>query len=234
MLRAIPKDDVARIQSAQVIVSLSNAMKELVENAIDASSTKITIRFTNHGLDTLEVIDNGAGINEHDFETLAAKSATSKLSQFQDLDKLLTLGFRGEALSSLCDLSDLSVVTCTKATYPLGFSLAYEHDGLLKSKTTVSAAIGTTVRVNNLFYTLPVRRKGFEKNAKKDFLNATKLLQAYAAVHPEVRMEATNLTGKTRIHVLGKNGTTGSNDLRQNLGDVRTFITLDLGRGLTV
>lgn len=220
MLHAIPRLDVDRIQSAQVIVSLSNATKELVENSIDADSSKITIKFTNYGLDTLEVIDNGVGIDEKDFDTLVAKHATSKLSEFADLETLTTLGFRGEALSSLCALSNLYVTTCTQKTYPLGFQLEFNHDGTLNAKTAVSAAVGTTMRVENLFSTLPVRRKDFEKNARKDFIHTTRLLQAHAAVQTGIRMEAINSSGKSRTHVLGKNGTTGSKDLKRNLVEV--------------
>lgn len=222
MLTAIPKTDVNRIQSAQVIVSLSSAVKELVENAIDAKATKITIKFFNHGLDSLEVVDNGTGINEADFDALVVKHATSKLSDFKDLERLETLGFRGEALSSLCALSNVSVTTCTKSSYPLGYNLVYDHDGELQSKTTLSAAIGTTVSVENLFKTIPVRRKDFEKNFKRDFVNTTRLLQAYAALQTTIRMEAIRFSGKNRTHVLGRNGTTGFNDLRRNLGDVKT------------
>lgn len=220
MLHAIAKHDVNRIQSAQVITSLSDATKELLENSIDSGAKKITIRFFNNGLSSLEIVDDGSGVAEHNFEALVARNATSKLDKFSDLDELRTLGFRGEALSSICSLSNLSITTCTESTYPMGFTLEYDHEGTLTSKKTTSAQIGTTVRVENLFSTLPVRRKDFEKNAKRDFIKTTRLLQAYAAIHVDMRLEAVHFTGKSRHHVLGLHGTTGSSDLRRNITDV--------------
>lgn len=220
MLHAIPKYDVNRIQSAQVITSLVDATKELLENSIDSGANKITIRFFNNGLSSLEIVDDGSGVEEQNFEALVARNATSKLTEFDDLEGLRTLGFRGEALSSLCSLSNLSITTCTKSTYPMGYSLDYDHEGSLTSKKNTSAPIGTSVRVENLFCTLPVRRKDFEKNAKRDFIKTTKLLQAYAAVNVNLRLEALHFTGKSKHHVLGSHGTTGSGDLRRNIIDV--------------
>lgn len=220
MLQAIPKSDVNRIQSAQVITSLADASKELVENAIDAGARKISIRFVNNGLDSLEVTDDGSGIEEDNLEALVAKHATSKLSAFEDLDRLTSLGFRGEALSSLCSLGRLTVTTCTPSTYPMGFSTEYDHEGTMTKKTRISANVGTTMRVENLFSTLPVRRKDFEKMAKRDFLKTTRLLQAYAAIHVKVRMDGVHIVGKSRSQIFGSHGTSGSDDLRRNIIDV--------------
>ncbi|CCG82066.1 DNA mismatch repair protein pms1 [Taphrina deformans PYCC 5710] len=219
-LRAIPRTDVNLIQSAQVITCLRDAAKELLENAIDAGAKKISLKFTNYGMEALEVTDDGTGIAEEDFDTLVAKHATSKLQRFDDLEKISTLGFRGEALSSLCALSTMSITTCTKATYPLGHHLKFARDGTILEKKTVSAQVGTTVRVQELFSSLPVRRKDFEKNAKKDFISATKSLQAHAAIQVGVRVEAIHFNGKNKNHLLGSHGTTGSHDLRRNICDI--------------
>lgn len=226
MLHAIPKSDANRIQSAQVITSVLDAAKELLENAIDAGARKISLRFTNYGLDVLEVIDDGSGVTEKDFDGLVAKHATSKLSDFDDLNRLTTLGFRGEALSALCNLSTLSIVTCEKNTYPMGYALEYDHDGNLKSKKRVSAQIGTSIRLENLFSTLPVRRKDFEKNAKRDLIKTSKLLQSYGAINTSIRLEVMHFSGpsnKNKTHLLGTSGTTGGGSLKQSLSEVCAF-----------
>ncbi|CRK46128.1 hypothetical protein BN1723_019905, partial [Verticillium longisporum] len=95
-----------------VIVDLCSVVKELVENSLDANATAIDVRFKNQGLESIEVHDNGSGISHDNYEGLALKHHTSKLATFSDLNTLSTFGFRGEALSSLCALSQFSVVTC--------------------------------------------------------------------------------------------------------------------------
>lgn len=221
MLQAISRPDVNRIQSAQVITSLSSATKELVENAIDAGASKISIRFTGYGVDSLEVSDDGPGIPESEFESLVAAHATSKIVSFGDIEGLTTLGFRGEALSALCATSTLVITTCTEETYPMGHTVSFTHDGHLQDKKRVSAQIGTTIRVNQLFSTLPVRRKEFERNAKRDFVKTVKVVQAYAAIQPGIRFDATSLvnTSKTRLV-----NTTGSHTTKRTLSEVRSLL----------
>jgi DNA mismatch repair protein PMS2 len=234
---AIPKYDVQRIQSAQVITSLAHAAKELLENAIDAHATKISIKFVNHGLDLLEVTDNGAGIRAADYATLATPHATSKLKDFDDLEELATLGFRGEALGALCSLSSFSVTTCTAETYPMGALLSYDHSGTLESVKFVSAQIGSIIRIADLFSTLPVRRKDLEKNAKRELAKAVKLLSAYAAVQEGIKMEVVHISdakATKRISCLGAQGTSGSGDASKTMVEIfgsklaTTLIPLDL------
>ena len=103
-VRAIDSRSVHQICSGQVVVTLSTAMKELVENSLDAGATNIEIRLKNYGADCIEVIDNGSGVLPENFAALALKHHTSKLNVFSDLVGVETFGFRGEALSSLCAL----------------------------------------------------------------------------------------------------------------------------------
>lgn len=102
-----PIDDatVHKICSGQVVLNISIALKELVENSIDADSSIIDIYIKEFGSESIEVIDNGTGIKKDNFQNLTLKHFTSKIQQFNDLEHLCTLGFRGEALSSLCSLS---------------------------------------------------------------------------------------------------------------------------------
>ncbi|KNC74613.1 hypothetical protein SARC_12845, partial [Sphaeroforma arctica JP610] len=107
-IKAIDKQSVHRICSGQVVVSLAVAVKELIENAIDAGATLIEIKLKNYGLEVMEVSDNGLGVAPANYESLTLKHHTSKISDFDDLAVIESFGFRGEALSSLCALGKVS------------------------------------------------------------------------------------------------------------------------------
>jgi len=198
------------LQSGQVINDgLNSAVKELVENALDAHATSIEVRFKNYGLESLEVIDNGDGISSDNYEsigmapsnggrhllmkmTTALKHHTSKLRTYADLESVTTFGFRGEAISSLCSLSDFYIITATASEAPKGSKLEFESSGQLKFKTMVAASKGTTVCVGNLFKNLPVRRRELERNIRRDYSKALGLLQAYASICVGVKFSVFN------------------------------------------
>lgn len=183
-IRAIDSHSVHRITSGQVVIDLQTAVKELVENSLDARATNIEVRFLNYGLKSIEVIDNGCGIAPKDYDSVALKHHTSKLAAFEDLSTVLTFGFRGEALSSLCALSDgVTLTTATANETPMGTILEMDRNGRLRnSNSKVARQRGTTVAVSSLFKPLPVRRKELERNAKREFGKALNLLYAYALV----------------------------------------------------
>lgn len=138
-IKAIDKASVHRITSGQVVVDLQTAVKELVENSLDAGATNLEIRFRNYGLKSVEVIDNGSGIAEKDFESIALKHHTSKLESYEDLTTVGTFGFRGEALSSLCALCEkVLVTTATKETSPKGTCLEMLKTGEVGTRTVVA------------------------------------------------------------------------------------------------
>ncbi|KAJ7758016.1 histidine kinase-like ATPase [Mycena metata] len=178
-IKPIDKTSIHRITSGQVVIELQTAVKELVENSLDAGATNLEVRFKQYGLSTIEVVDNGGGISEENYEGLALKHHTSKLSSFADLTTVTTFGFRGEALSSLCALCE-SVVVSTATRPPIGVTLEMESSGKVRHKGKVARQRGTTITLTNLFSTLPVRRKEFERNAKREFGKALTLLNAYA------------------------------------------------------
>ncbi|KAJ7690397.1 hypothetical protein B0H17DRAFT_1011617 [Mycena rosella] len=178
-IKPIDKTSIHRITSGQVVIDLQTAVKELVENSLDAGATNLEVRFKQYGLAAIEVIDNGGGISEENYEGLALKNHTSKLSSFADLTTVTTFGFRGEALSSLCALCE-SVVVSTATQPPMGVTLEMESSGKIRHKGKVARQRGTTITLTNLFSTLPVRRKEFERNAKREFGKALTLLNAYA------------------------------------------------------
>ncbi|KAF2629148.1 DNA mismatch repair protein-like protein pms1 [Macroventuria anomochaeta] len=195
-IKPIEGRSVHQIQSGQVIVDLQSVCKELVENSIDAGATSIEVRFKNNGLDTIEVQDNGGGIAPADYDTIALKHYTSKLSTYDDLSSLKTFGFRGEALSSLCALSKFHIVTARASDGPKGTKLDFEQSGKLKGTSVVAARQGTIVVVETLFYNLPVRRKELEKNIKREYNKVLALLNAYACISVGVKFSVTNLMPK--------------------------------------
>lgn len=181
------------------------------------SFSSIEIRIKDNGLGTIEVIDNGSGIAEPDWASLALKHHTSKLSSSScppipasasappsdttldaipvsdstapiqtqpDLTQITTFGFRGEALSALCGLCEkVEVVTCTQEMKGLGRTLQFDREGQLVDDSGKQARQrGTTVVLHKLFHPLPVRRKEFERNAKKEFAKALGTLTGYGLV----------------------------------------------------
>uniref|UniRef100_F6YD85 Mismatch repair endonuclease PMS2 n=1 Tax=Ornithorhynchus anatinus TaxID=9258 RepID=F6YD85_ORNAN len=165
-IKPIDRKSVHQICSGQVVLNLGTAVKELVENSVDAGATNIDLKLKEYGADLIEVSDNGCGVEEENFAGLTLKHYTSKIQDFSDLTHVETFGFRGEALSSLCALSDVTINTCHKSA-KVGTRLVFDHNGTITQKVPFPRQQGTTVIVQQLFYTLPVRHKEFQRNIKK-------------------------------------------------------------------
>ncbi|KFY37486.1 hypothetical protein V494_04739 [Pseudogymnoascus sp. VKM F-4513 (FW-928)] len=226
-IKAIEGRTVHQIQSGQVIVDLCSVVKELVENSLDAGATSIEVRFKNQGLESIEVHDNGAGITSQNYETIALKHYTSKLATYADLTTLHTFGFRGEALSSLCALSDFTITTCTAEDAPKGTKLEFEVSGKLKGTSVVAAQKGTTVTVENLFNNLPVRRRELERNIKREWNRVVTVLGQYACIQTGVKITATQQAGKGRKTTVF--ATKGNPTTRENIANVfgaKTLVAL--------
>ncbi|KAI7875778.1 DNA mismatch repair protein MutL [Lichtheimia hyalospora FSU 10163] len=194
------------------------AVKELVENSLDAGATTIDIKFKDQGLDAIEVSDNGSGVHESNYASLALKHHTSKLQNFEDLARVNTFGFRGEALSSLTALGELVVTTATKDQAPRGTRLEYDADGKLVSRSAVARSMGTTVQINNLFHSLPVRQQEFKRHIKREYTKALSLLQAYALISQNTRLTVTNQTSRGQGSKLL--ATSGNKTIRENIVNV--------------
>ncbi|KAI9736062.1 MAG: hypothetical protein M1818_006238 [Claussenomyces sp. TS43310] len=220
MATIAPIDDrtIHQIQSGQVIVDLCSVVKELVENSLDAAATSIEVRFKNQGLDSIEVQDNGSGISPENYETVALKHHTSKLATYSDLSSLDTFGFRGEALSSLCALSQFTVTTCLASDAPKGTKLEFATSGKLVSTSVVAAQKGTTVTVENLFSNLPVRRRELERNIKREWGRVTGVLQQYACIQTGVKFTVTQQQAKGKKTTLFS--TKGNRSTRENIVNV--------------
>ena len=191
MLKRIDASSVLQICSSQVITDLKSAVKELVENSLDAESTSLELRFFGHGLYGFEVTDNGKGIEESSFDILCKRGTTSKIEKYEDIYSIKSLGFCGEALSSLCSMGCVSVKT-RKHDEDTGFQLEYDKAGTLVSKEKISKNPGTTVTVRNMFKDLPVRLGEFRKTHKAQYSKCIALMQQYALVSTHVRMIVQN------------------------------------------
>ena len=150
-IKAIDASSVHRICSGQVILDPSSALKEVVENAVDAGATKVDVKLKDYGLEVIEVCDNGSGISPGDFELLACKHTTSKLRRFDDLNSLTTFGFRGEALSSLCAICEKVTITTRTANEVIATKLEYDKNGKLRGSSTCAREVGTTVTLDTIF-----------------------------------------------------------------------------------
>ncbi|OEL37104.1 DNA mismatch repair protein PMS1 [Dichanthelium oligosanthes] len=213
-IKPISKAVVHRICSGQVIFDLSSAVKELVENSLDAGATSVEVSLKAYGEERFKVADNGCGISPANFQALALKHHTSKISNFSDLGSVVTFGFRGEALSSLCALGKLMVETRTKDE-PVGTHLEFEHSGVVAGERKTARQIGTTVTVEKLFSTLPVRSKEFSRNIRKEYGKVISLLNAYALIAKGVRLLCTNTVGKNSKMVVLR--TQGSSSMKDNI-----------------
>ena len=152
-----------KIAAGEVKERPCGAVKELVENSIDAGATRIAIEAVGGGFQLISVTDNGCGIREDDIDLAFVKHATSKLSSEQQLNAIDTLGFRGEALSSIAAVARVTLTTRTR-TSDAGLCVTLE-EGKITDKKYVSANVGTKIEVRDLFYNMPARKKFFKSDA---------------------------------------------------------------------
>ncbi|XP_070617318.1 mismatch repair endonuclease PMS2 [Erythrolamprus reginae] len=216
-IKPIDRRSVHQICSGQVVLNLCTAVKELVENSLDAGATNVEVKLKDYGADLIEVSDNGCGVEEDNFAGLTLKHYTSKIQDFSDLVNVETFGFRGEALSSLCALSNVSIVTCHKSAN-IGTRLEFEHSGNITRRVPFSRPQGTTVSVQQLFLTLPVRHKEFQRNIKKEFAKMVQILQAYCIISTGVRINCTNQVGQGKKQAIVS--TSGNSTLKENIGAI--------------
>lgn len=216
-IKAIDRGTVHRICSGQVVLNLAIAVKELVENSIDAGAKNISVKLKDFGSKLVEVADDGEGVDEPNFAGLTLKYHTSKLREFSDLEGVATFGFRGEALSSLCALCDVSISTCHKDASQ-GTLLKFDHHGVITSRSPCARERGTTVSLHNLFTTLPVRHREFLANLKREFGKMVSLLTGYCLVATGVNLSCTNFTEAGRKQVVLNSQ--GSQTVRERVATV--------------
>ena len=181
-IHQLSKHIINQIAAGEVIERPYSVVKELTENSIDAGATKISIEISNE-CRNIRVADNGSGIHPDDIILAFSKHATSKIEKTEDLYNIRTMGFRGEALSSIISISKLTCITRTK-DFEVGTKVTCENSEVHKIET--GCAIGTIMEVKDLFYNLPVRLK-FLKNPKTEFAYISELVTSMALVKSKTR-----------------------------------------------
>ena len=188
-INRLPDSVANKISAGEVVQRPASVVKELLENALDAGATGISVAVKNAGRDLIRIIDNGMGMDENDALSCIERFATSKISSAEELDAIKTLGFRGEALASISSVSHFELKT-RRESDSVGVHLVCEggKPGRL-SKTACEA--GTQVSVRNLFYNVPARRKFLKTNAT-EFRHIYEIVKAQALAYPEIRWRMLN------------------------------------------
>ena len=197
----ILSDEVAsQIAAGEVVERPASVVKELLENALDASATHITITVEGAGKQVIEVADNGAGISAEEMPLAVTRHATSKLSTAEDLFRINTLGFRGEALASIGSVSRMSITSRPKKAES-GMMLKIDG-GQNTALQPIGAPAGTVIRVEDLFYNVPARLK-FLKTDRTERRQIDTLVTRYALAYPQVRFQLRQ-EGRSSLQTSGK------------------------------
>jgi len=185
MIQLLPDYIANQIAAGEVVQRPASALKELLENAVDAGATAITVNVTDAGRTLLQVIDNGCGMNAADARMAFERHATSKISTVDDLNAITTFGFRGEALASIAAVSDVELKT-RRTDDEIGTQLMISASEVTAQEAAACAA-GTTIAIRNLFFNIPARRK-FLKSDAVELKHMVTELQRVALCHPEVAL----------------------------------------------
>ncbi|MHA1987065.1 MAG: DNA mismatch repair endonuclease MutL [Promethearchaeota archaeon] len=203
-----------KIAAGEVVERPANIVKELIENSIDARAKEIRVIIKKAGKTLIQVIDDGLGILPEDIEIAFERHTSSKIRSIEDLDTLSTLGFRGEALSSIAAVSQVEIISRSKENES-GLHLIIEG-GKVKEKNEISCQVGTNIKVKNLFYNIPARQK-FLKKDSTELSHITDFIQRYSLAFPEIHFiyrhndldilncPANNDLKTTVFHIYGKN-----------------------------
>ncbi len=182
-INKLPKHMADLIAAGEVVERPASVVKELMENAVDAGATSITVEIQHGGITYIRVTDDGSGIERDDVKTAFVSHATSKIKTADDLNSILTLGFRGEALPSIAAVSKVNLITKT-ANEEMGTSLSIEG-GQITDFSDAGCAVGTTMIVRELFYNTPARMKFLKKDVSEGNYVAG-AVEKLALSHPEI------------------------------------------------
>lgn len=183
IIKILDDTTINKIAAGEIIERPASVVKELVENSIDAGATSITIEIKGYGKNYIRVTDNGTGIESDDLELAFMRHTTSKINKIEDLEKIKSLGFRGEALASISAVSQVKVITKTDNNL-IGNQIIL-HGGKIINKEEVGCPKGTTIIVTNLFYNTPVRAK-FLKSESKETSKVNDIIYKLALSNPNI------------------------------------------------
>jgi DNA mismatch repair protein MutL len=198
-IKALDKEIIARIAAGEVVERPASVVKELVENSLDAGATQISVEVGGGGINLIRVTDNGVGIPSGEIELAFDRYATSKIGSLDDLESILSLGFRGEALSSIAAVAEIDIVTCATGE-PIGISLSLK-DGVVVNRQGRGRSPGTTVAVKGLLRKMPARLK-FLKSLATENSHIANVVSRYAFAFPEVRF-ILSLDGRVTLRTPG-------------------------------
>lgn len=198
-IQLLDQATINQIAAGEVIDRPSSVVKELLENAIDAKATAITVEIKDGGISFIRITDNGCGIEKDQVRKAFLRHATSKLHTIDDLLNIGSLGFRGEALSSIAAIAQVELISKPPEAM-LGISYQIE-DGEEKSLTQIGAPDGTTILVRNLFYHVPARKK-FLKTAATEGNYINQLMENMAMLRPDISMRFIN-GGQNKLYTSG-------------------------------
>jgi len=188
-IHLLPDHIANQIAAGEVIQRPASAVKELLENAVDAGATEIRLLVNDSGKALIQVIDNGKGMSPKDAQNAFARHATSKITTIEDLFQIRTMGFRGEALASIAAVAQVSLKT-RRAEDELGTSVEIENSKVTET-SSVACAVGTTISMKNLFFNVPARRN-FLKSNSAEFKHIIEEFTRVALAFPEVNFSLTS------------------------------------------
>lgn len=179
LIRKLPPEVVQRIAAGEIIQRPHNAVKELLENSLDAGATHIQISVKNGGFSLLQVSDDGSGIRKEDLEIVCQRFTTSKIKSLDDLMDATSFGFRGEALSAISTVANVEITTRT-ADSECSYKADYREGVLLGEPQPFAGNVGTKIKVSNMFLDLPSRRNAIGENYNEEFLRIMNVVIYYA------------------------------------------------------
>ncbi|PKH45741.1 DNA mismatch repair protein MutL [Dehalococcoides mccartyi] len=198
-IKLLDKATIARIAAGEVIERPASVVKELLENSLDAEAKRVDIVIREGGIGYIEVSDDGCGITSSEVLLAFERHATSKLSSFEDIYAIASLGFRGEALPSIAAVADLEMLTAVR-TEESGTYLSLSGGEMLKH-TRMARAAGTSIKLSRLFSRVPARLK-FLKTPQHEASKVTEVVVSYALAYPEVKFSL-NVDGRNTLNTPG-------------------------------
>jgi DNA mismatch repair protein MutL len=199
MIKALSEDLRNKISAGEVVERPASVVKELVENSLDASATEISIVVEKGGHQTIQVRDNGRGIHRKQLQSSILRFHTSKIETVEDLFSIKTLGFRGEALSSIASVSEMTILSSQDSKEGAELSIVDGHASDVQPAAEIG---GTEITIRNLFYNTPARKK-FLKTPRTELRKIVDIVRRYGLAYPEVSFKLIS-DNRNIFHILSE------------------------------